>query len=229
MPNKTKDKPTKKKTERPTALGTIGARINYARRVVGMTQQELAARTGKARTTLAQYESNAIDPSVEALDLIAKALAVRPEFLAFGTSDLAGRTTYHTGPSIRWDGNAKLPPLVTSKTQTAVLKIGPVLERSFLVPVEHDAPEFGFSAGEDTLIVDTSVKEAAPDRRIYLLESSVGIEPMRCEPRFGQSNALRFTGPDGQTYELTPSDVRVQGVVLGSIKMAPDILAAEDS
>lgn len=226
--------PSKKRTEadappEPPQSARPGARIAYARALRGVTQKMLAEKTGKARTTLAQYESDAINPTVEAIREIAAALDVNPGFLAFGVGDVNNDATTHVGPSVRFEKGSSIPAeLFPSKMGPIAVSLGRVFERSAMLRLKDDAPALGLSAAEDILIVDRTVHEAQPDRRIYLLRSTVGLQPMRCEPTFSSGDTLRFTGPDGQTYELAANEIRVEGVVLGSVKVSPGVLGSED-
>lgn len=214
----------------PATSAPPGARIAYARALRGVTQKMLAEKTGKARTTLAQYESDAIKPTVEAIREIAAALDVNPGFLAFGVGAVSNEATTHFGPSVRFEKGSQIAAeLFPSKMGPITVSLGRLFERSAMLRLKDDAPALGLSAAEDILIVDRTVHEAHPDRRIYLLRSTMGLQPMRCEPTFGSGNELRFTGPDGQTYELPGSEINVEGVVLGSIKVPPAVLGFEDS
>lgn len=195
-----------------------------------MTQKMLAERTGKARTTLAQYESDAIKPTVDAIKEIAAALDVNPGFLAFGVGDLNNGATTHFGPFVRFEKGSPIAVelLARSNPGTVTVDLGRMFERAAMLRLEEDAPALRLSATEDILLVDRSVRKARPDRRIYLLRSTVGLQPMRCEPTFSSGDTLRFTGPDGQTYEL-PQTTSVEGVVVGSVKVSPAGLGSEDS
>lgn len=61
-------------TEATNILVALGRNLKAARMSAGLTQQELAARSGIALTVLAQIESGCSDPSLRLLDTLAKAV-----------------------------------------------------------------------------------------------------------------------------------------------------------
>ena len=55
---------------------SVGDRIRYARRHLGIGQQDLATRVGVTRSTISQWESGATEPSHKKLGLIAHVLGL---------------------------------------------------------------------------------------------------------------------------------------------------------
>jgi transcriptional regulator with XRE-family HTH domain len=62
----------------------IGRRLRRARAERGITQVELAARTGVAHSTIVRIERGQARPKIETLGRFAEALGVDPKWLAFG-------------------------------------------------------------------------------------------------------------------------------------------------
>lgn len=60
---------------------TTGERIRRARKLAGLTLQQLADRIGKTKSAIVNYEKDDRNPDDETLDAIAKATAVLPESL----------------------------------------------------------------------------------------------------------------------------------------------------
>lgn len=62
-------------------LGLSGDRMKAARERIGMTQEDLAARIGKAQTHIWRYEAGKVNPSSEVLARIAEELEVSSDYL----------------------------------------------------------------------------------------------------------------------------------------------------
>jgi transcriptional regulator with XRE-family HTH domain len=56
---------------------SVGDRIRYARRQLGLSQQDLATRVGVTRSTIIQWESGATEPSSKKLGLVAHVVGLR--------------------------------------------------------------------------------------------------------------------------------------------------------
>lgn len=65
----------------PPAVG-FGRLVRAKRRQAGLTQDDLAARTGLGQSTLSQYETGDMDPSLANAVIIAVALDINIEDLA---------------------------------------------------------------------------------------------------------------------------------------------------
>ena len=65
---------------------TTGELIRKYRKAVGFTQKELGARSGIAEPTIRKYESNRLNPKIETLQKIAKALNI-PVARLYGLGD----------------------------------------------------------------------------------------------------------------------------------------------
>jgi transcriptional regulator with XRE-family HTH domain len=60
---------------------SVGDHIRYARRQLGLSQQDLATRVGVTRSTIIQWESGATGPSSRKLGLVAHVVGMRLEEL----------------------------------------------------------------------------------------------------------------------------------------------------
>jgi len=60
---------------------SVGDHIRYARRQLGLSQQDLATRVGVTRSTIIQWESGATEPSSRKLGLVAHVAGMRLEEL----------------------------------------------------------------------------------------------------------------------------------------------------
>lgn len=63
---------------------TLGLKIKYRRKYMGVTQQELADIVGISRQSLSLYERDKIDPNFFVICCIAKALDLPLDYLAWG-------------------------------------------------------------------------------------------------------------------------------------------------
>ena len=61
-------------------MDTVGDRIKHLRKSNNLTQKELAERIGISRSTLAGYETNQIEPSLNVVFKMSSELGVRPSY-----------------------------------------------------------------------------------------------------------------------------------------------------
>lgn len=70
-------------------VGELCSRVRHARRVAGLTQAQLAEKTGTGASAVAQWESpHGTSPTVEHLITIAKVCGVAFEWLATGRGEV---------------------------------------------------------------------------------------------------------------------------------------------
>lgn len=77
---------------REPAASTVARNLVVARDLVGMTQHELAARSGVSRATIAQLESGGGDPRLSTIADVAEALGVSPVILLSGRKEVTAFT-----------------------------------------------------------------------------------------------------------------------------------------
>src|SRR5689334_17522303 len=69
---------------------TLGERLAIARLRKGLTQKQFSELVGKSRATIIQYEQGRLQPPLQQIEKMAKALEVAPELIAFGRQGLTG-------------------------------------------------------------------------------------------------------------------------------------------
>ncbi len=77
-------------------LSTIGSSIKYYRLLNNFTQEELAAKSGLDRATIIRYENDLVEHSLDVIDIISKALKIKPtiiydDYLSFIGSDYGSK------------------------------------------------------------------------------------------------------------------------------------------
>ena len=66
---------------------TVGERIEWHRHLMGISQSELARRTGLTRVTIHNYEKNLREPTLINAMCVADSLGISLEYLARGTKN----------------------------------------------------------------------------------------------------------------------------------------------
>jgi transcriptional regulator with XRE-family HTH domain len=61
-----------------TVVGNLGSNLKAARKRVGLTQEQLAERSGVHATEVSRIEADKRDPQVSTVERLAKAVGVRP-------------------------------------------------------------------------------------------------------------------------------------------------------
>lgn len=68
-------------------MATMGDRLRESRKRAGLTQRDLAARTGVGLATIRRVEQEAMEPRMGTTRKIAAALGVTEGWLAYGVGD----------------------------------------------------------------------------------------------------------------------------------------------
>lgn len=76
-----------KNTQENREVSNIGRNIMLYRKELGLTQKELAKRSGLAENTIRQYETGKRQPRYECMVVIAKALGCLPVNLEYNTKE----------------------------------------------------------------------------------------------------------------------------------------------
>ena len=68
-------------------MATMGERLKTTRKRVGITQRDLAARTGVGLATIRRVEQEVMEPRMGTTRKLAAALAVNESWLAYGVGE----------------------------------------------------------------------------------------------------------------------------------------------
>ena len=68
-------------------MATMGDRLKDSRKRVGLTQRDLAARTGVGLATIRRVEQEVMEPRMGTTRKLAAALGVNESWLAYGVGD----------------------------------------------------------------------------------------------------------------------------------------------
>lgn len=203
-------------------LTTVGGRIEYFRRVLGMSQDDLAnalpenRKGGRSRATIALYE-NGKPVSLQTISDLAPILGLDPSYLAFGVTPEAGSQGQRVPVNrAEWDAedlhNVILPRFMVAEFDASKKPLE-------FVRLAVDAPAFGVKA-RDYLLIDCGCQTMEPDGRLYAVETSVGVALVRSEPTFLRETggSMHFISGRGSSYS-TPSDaVNVAGQVVAVLQ-----------
>ena len=208
--------------EQDKDLSTLGGRLQYARRLSSMTQEELGMAIDQTRSSIAQYEGDHATPPLEVICRLAASVCVDPRFLIFGdepgqTENLfAGGRLVPVGEAI---GDAAysqpiigLPSILVSDF-TAKAK-----ELKFLL-LEVPAPHFGLRQG-CYLLLETGLEKIEADGQIYAVRSTAGLALVRSEPQFDMTlaNVLQFTDGNGQGRTVEESALALAGRLVATLQ-----------
>jgi transcriptional regulator with XRE-family HTH domain len=206
---------------RDEGLTTVGARIRWARKRQGKTQDELAQAFPKGRekkrAVIGQYESGGIVPSLEVIGDLASILQVEPSFLAFGEGP--AQTIQTRALPLDQDENDEPDPehLIVPLSMLADLGVEEMDLK--VVRLEVEAPLFGLGAN-DYVLVDVDRATMASDGLIYAVQTSAGPALVRSEPLLTRSSSktLQLKGGQGESYTAASDDLEVLGCVVASIQ-----------
>ena len=149
----------------------IGDRIKRRRVKLGLTQEELAARTELSKGFISQLERNLTSPSIATLSDILEALGTNlsdffseqaEEKVVFGADDVFVKEDDETGHAIHWlipnaQKNALEPILVTLVPGGHTVEDDP-----------HEGEEFGYVlSGAVKIIVGDRVERVRKDESFY--------------------------------------------------------------
>ena len=69
-------------------MNTIGERIKHYRKIHGYSQEELAKKLGVQRQTIANYEKDAVTPTLDRIEQLSAWLGVPPILLMYGNTSV---------------------------------------------------------------------------------------------------------------------------------------------
>jgi transcriptional regulator with XRE-family HTH domain len=122
---------------------SVGDRIRYARRHLGIGQQDLATRVGVTRSTIYQWESGTTEPSHKKLGLIAHALGLGMNELMTDQPDppvQEKQEAEQTADTLGFERLAQLWLRLSDRDRRVLLQIVQVLA--------EDKPQLGPAVGE---------------------------------------------------------------------------------
>lgn len=138
----------------------FGSRLVRARKSAGLTQAELAERTGLGQTTISDAER--ISTSSTYLVQIAQALGVSPAWLATGEGE-GERLTDADGPLFQAAGEAKDAEKPEQPAEPAITPMALELATLFDLLSERRARAMAYSAATQAILsVLSSTDDAAP-------------------------------------------------------------------
>jgi transcriptional regulator with XRE-family HTH domain len=109
---------------------SVGDHIRYARRKLGLSQQDLATRVGVTRSTIIQWESGATEPSSKKLGLVAHVVGLRLDELLADPPEPTVREKKEPEQTVdapAFDLLAQLWLRLSDRDRRVLLRIGEVL------------------------------------------------------------------------------------------------------
>lgn len=203
---------------------TFAVRLKKAREALELTQDELGKLINLSRASVAQWERGNNDPRLENIPEIAKALKVRPEYLAFGVTT----EPVEVMPSPEALGYVMVPEISIGNSLDDIERVQTWgIPTNWLrtelhctdfdklvlykVEVDSDALQFG-----DRVIIDRSQTRASPPGQFLYWD---GVGPMIAHiliiPGAGNKKPqARVTTASG-SYEVAADSVQIIGRVRG--------------
>lgn len=201
---------------------TLGERLRAARTSKGLSQGELAVQVGVSRTAIGQWEVNGVQPSIERLELAAKILEVRPEWLAFEVSnpssdfepDRVELDEIEFGPELSEASSTSTWQLPAKFVDNELMITGPT---PILFRVSNNAMSPELKSG-DRVIVDRG--QTAIDGGIFLIWNHKAASVARLLlVRSDKETLMRIVLGD-QGVDVRADSIQVLGKVVGLIRPA---------
>jgi transcriptional regulator with XRE-family HTH domain len=204
--------------EQSTDVTTVGGRIERARRLLDMTQDDLSkampSDRRKSRASIALYESGS-PVALEVIVDLAEILNEDPAYLAFGTERSVTAQPGQRVPIDPANGESEMAAIFP-RSFLADFNAGPDVS---LVRLDQDAPFIGMYA-RDYLLVDTSRRDIEPGSGTYAIVTSNGVAVVRSEPALTRSSGdtLILTGGHGTQYNVSSDSLEVLGRLTASVQ-----------
>ena len=211
--------------EQDKVVSTLGGRLQYARRVAGITQEELGVAVELTRSSIAQYEGGHATPPLEVIFKLAASVGVDPRFLIFGDESGEAHDAFAGGrlvPVGHPTDDAAFAQPVVGLPSMIVSEFGAKTKELRFLALAVSAPHFGLCEGS-YLLLETGLERIAADGLIYAVNSSAGLALVRSEPQFGapQANMLQLTDGHGQGRQVEASDLVPAGRLLATLQGQP--------
>jgi transcriptional regulator with XRE-family HTH domain len=208
-------------TDRARRLVDLGARIAAARQRAGWTQRQLSQHMGKSRGTIVQYEQGRIEPPLGQIMVIADALGVSPEFLAFGRQGISGadgaaEPVVSVAEIEYADGEGQV---TGAYGLTDSLANDRRIDRKTakVVVLPHPAPAFGLAA-RDRVIVNPADSLDEEDQ-LYLLRTRRGVDVIKLLPNLSsRDDVVKVHDSSGETHSYERRELQVLGRIVATIR-----------
>lgn len=211
----------------PDSLGAalkdlnLGERLALARYQRGLTQKQLSELVGKSRATIIQYEQGRLQPPVQQIEVMAKALRVAPELIAFGRQGITGLPQSSAGvaslPEIQLDGEEEIVSGGYGFAESLVEQFAIERDVARVYILADPAPAFGLAEG-DRVIVNPE-PELSREGRLYALRAPGGVAVARLLPSLAAAaDDVNLNGSYGETRSCKRSALTVLGVIVGMIR-----------
>lgn len=199
----------------------LGQRLALARQQRGLTQKQFSDLVGKSRATIIQYEQGRLQPPVQQIVIMAKALDVAPELIAFGRQGITGLGTSAASvsslPEVEVDGGEEVVSGGHGLAKSLVDHLGIEPENARVYVLVEAAPAFGLGRG-DRIIVNHQ-QALTHESRLYALRTGRGVAVARLLPNLAASSTrVNLNGGHGETAAYDARDLDVLGLVVGSIQ-----------
>lgn len=208
-------------SNRAQRLVDVGARIAAARQRAGWTQRELSQHMGKSRGTIVQYEQGRIEPPLGQIELIASALEVSPEFLAFGrqgvSSSAEGVEPVVSVAEIEYAGGEGRVTGAYGLTESLATDRGIDREKAKVVVLPHPAPAFGLAARDRVIVNPTDALEE--EDQLYLLRTRRGVDVIKLLPNLSaRDEVVKVHDSSGETHSYERRELQVLGRIVATIR-----------
>lgn len=164
-----------RKAERADTLEPFGERIRERRKELGLSLEELAARTGLTASFLSLIERNINNPSLDSLYRIAEALDVPPFYFS---ADELSASPVPSNPVVRHDERVQItfpPGDVTSELLVPNLRSKLEVFISRVQPAAGNVARTPKTASEECLYVIEGTLRVVLDDQEYVLEEGDSI------------------------------------------------------
>lgn len=199
----------------------LGQRLAIARQSRGLTQKQFSELVGKSRATILQYEQGRLQPPVQQIETMAKALDVAPELIAFGRQGITGlpadSASVTSIPEVALGGREGVVSGGHGFAEDLVDHLGIEPENARVYILTEAAPNFGLRK-DDRIIVNDS-RELTLENRLYAFRTPRGVAVARLLPSLSiSSRRVNLNGGHGETASYEPDELSALGLVVGTIQ-----------
>lgn len=212
--------------------GKIGSRLRLARERAGLSRDQVVAHINYSRSTLQQWEADATEPPISALEQLANLYQVSPQYLIFGTDgdtptpQPTSDDEYHYVPYFRGviasAGGGKFSDGVIGTDDFLAFRKEWInrtsLTASQLVAINTDGDSMFPTIPENATVLIDKSKNTAKDGRIYVVRigDQLYIKRIQWLPtglRLISDNTI-YDPIDLSKADLDSSDIEIYGQVV---------------